>query len=191
MSTIPKDKQLYKAKKLKTKKCKYSGCKKDFVPVNQKHICCGWKCGVDYAKEKEAKRKSSEHRKAKKEYLQNDKSHLMKVAQNTFNKYIRMRDKGNPCISCDHIGSRQIHAGHFMPVGSNGHIRFDEDNCHSQCSICNNHKSGNLIEYEPRLVLKIGQEEVDRLKTKIVKQWTIEELKEIIEIFKIKTKDLS
>jgi hypothetical protein len=77
-----------------------------------------------------------------------------------------------------------------MPVGSNGHIRFDESNCHSQCSICNNHKSGNLAEYEPNLIKKVGQDEVNRLKEKFTKSWTVDELKGIIETYKSKLRDL-
>ena len=36
-------------------------------------------------------------------------------------------------------------------------------NVHKQCSVCNNHLSGNIGEYTPRLIEKIGQEKFDRL----------------------------
>jgi hypothetical protein len=143
-----------------------------------------------YGKTNLTKQKQKEQRKAKKEHNSNDKSKLIKTAQYHFNKYIRARDKHLACISCGHTGNRQRHAGHFMPVGSNGHIRFDESNCHSQCSICNNHKSGNLAEYEPNLIKKVGQDEVNRLKEKFTKSWTVDELKGIIETYKSKLRDL-
>ncbi|MCK5537586.1 MAG: recombination protein NinG [Bacteroidales bacterium] len=190
MSAISKASQLKKVKKLKTKPCKHSKCKKDFTPINRNHICCDWECGIKYAKEKEAKRKRSDNLKAKKEYLQTDKSHLIVVAQKTVNKYIRLRDKDLPCISCHKVGGR-VEAGHFMSVGSNSHIRFDENNIHSQCHTCNCHLSANLINYRINLIDKIGIEEVERLENKVVKIWTIEELEKVIEIFKTKIKKIS
>lgn len=173
---------------MKPKVCKY--CKETFTPERQFEVVCSFACAIARGKERAKAEVKRDKRKAVKEFKENDKSHLMKIAQQTFNKYIRKRDENQPCISCSHTGSRQRHAGHFMPVGSNGHIRFDESNCHSQCSICNNHKSGNLAEYEPNLVLKIGQVEVDRLKRKEVRSFTIDELKDIIERYKTKYKEL-
>ena len=175
-------------KKPKVRKC--LNCREYFQPKEQGVTTCSVDCAILYGKSnftKQAKRKKAQ---AKKDHYENDKATLMKKAQFQFNKYIRLRDRNEPCISCGHTGNRQRHAGHFMPVGSNGHTRFDEANCHSQCSICNNHKSGNLSEYEPNLVRKIGQKEVDRLKVKFTRSYTIDELKEIIEKYKSKIKGL-
>ena len=129
--------------------------------------------------------------KKKREFKQNDKKHLINVARDTFNKYIRLRDKDEPCISCGYISdgknSRQWHAGHYRPAGQNTALRFDERNVHKQCSICNNYKSGNLVAYRENLIKKIGIEEVERLETeKPVKKWTAEELQDIINIYKAK-----
>lgn len=172
----------------KPKVCKV--CKETFTPERQFQGTCTFACAIEHGRIKAKDNVKKDKRKAVKAFKQSDKSHLMKIAQQTFNKYIRLRDKNEPCISCGHTGSRQRHAGHFMPVGSNGHIRFDEANCHSQCSICNNHKSGNLSEYEPNLVFKIGQNEVWRLKQKYTRSYTVEELKEIIDTYKQKIKGM-
>ena len=169
--------------------CAHSECENTFAKRNLQHKTCSWQCAMAYTKEVKAERAAKDKRKAVKEFNQNDKAYLMKIAQQAFNKYIRFRDRGNGCISCGNH-DRQIHAGHFMSVGGNGHIRFDEANCHAQCSICNNHKSGNLSEYEPNLIFKIGAIEVERLKTKKVKVWTVEELKVIIDTYRAKTKEL-
>jgi len=186
VSAIPKQQQLFKnSHKLRQRKCKE--CKKWFTPINEYQICCCPDCAIAYNEVKKAKQK----RKAIKQFRETDKAILTKKAQTVFNKYIRLRDKDQPCISCGHIGNRQRHAGHFMPVGSNSHVRFDEANCHSQCSICNNHKSGNLVEYEKNLLLKIGEKELSRIKKKVIKNWTIDELKEIIEKYTQKIKDIS
>jgi len=187
---MTKANQLKKNRPLKTKKCKHSKCRKEFTPMNGKHICCDWKCGIDYAKEKEVKRKLKNNRKALKEFREGDVPHLTKVAQQVFNKYIRKRDEHLPCISCNHIGNRQRHAGHFRPVGRNHQMRFNEDNAHSQCSICNNHLSGNLVPYREALIVKIGIDKVEALEAdNDTKKYTVEELQEIIETYKRKYKE--
>ena len=187
---MTKDEQLSRGKPKKPRSRKCLSCREWFTPKEQGVTTCSEACAILYGKSNFTKQKVREKRKAKQDLNKSDRPKLTKDAQFYFNKYIRLRDKNQPCISCGHIGNRQIHAGHFMPVGSNAHIRFDEANCHAQCSICNNHKSGNLAEYEPNLVLKIGQEEVDRLKQKFTKHYSIDELKQIIETYKQKIKDL-
>ena len=191
MANMQKIEQLYKAKTLKQKKCKYSKCQKLFTPQNKKHICCDWKCAVEYQKEKEIKRKLQVNRKALKEFRDGDIPHLTKLAQQAFNKYIRKRDEHLPCISCGHTGNRQRHAGHFRPVGRNHQMRFNEDNAHSQCSICNNHLSGNLVLYREALILKIGITQIEALENNNdTKSYTVKELQEIILRYKTKYKGL-
>ena len=55
-------------------------------------------------------------------------------------------------------------ASHFKSVGSNSALRFNAWNIHKGCEQCNLFKSGNIAEYEKRLVLKVGSERVDWLK---------------------------
>lgn len=42
-------------------------------------------------------------------------------------------------------------------------MRFMEDNVHGQCLQCNYFLSGNLLNYRRNLIVKIGQEAVDKL----------------------------
>ena len=140
---------------------------------------------------KNLKEIKAKQRKAKMHFKQNDKKHLLKIAQDTFNKFIRLRDKDEPCISCGYISdgknSRQWHAGHYRPAGQNSALRFDELNTHKQCSICNNHKSGNLVPYRENLIKKIGLDKVEELENqKTLKKWAIEELQDIIDTYKAK-----
>tara|TARA_R110002126_G_scaffold64861_4_gene165898 strand:+ start:103 stop:357 length:255 start_codon:yes stop_codon:yes gene_type:complete len=69
-----------------------------------------------------------------------------------------------------------------MSVG--GHsaaLRYDEDNCHKQCSVCNNYKSGNLSEYRSNLLKKIGLQKVEWLEgPHDPKKYVIEELKAML-----------
>ena len=111
-----------------------------------------------------------------------------------FNKYIRIRDKGQPCISCDApAGTYKITSGHFYPQGTYRNIALNEDNANGQCWYnCNKNKHGNLLEYRPRLIKKIGikrVEELDRLRNE-TRKYSIPELIEMKVILKDKIKAL-
>jgi len=130
--------------------------------------CCSYTCSIEYAKQLTAKReakKKREARKALREYKKNDKPTLLQLAQKLVNQYIRLRDKGQPCISCGHdfTKGRQEHAGHYIARSKSSLLRFDERNINTQCNICNDHLSGNVAEYRVGLIKKIGIEEVEYL----------------------------
>lgn len=114
----------------------------------------------------------------------------------TFNTYIRVRDKDKPCISCDKpAGTYRLTSGHFYPQGTYRNIALDERNAHGQCWFnCNKNKSGNLHEYRPRLIKKIGLESVKQLdidaQQKVGKQ-SIDELKELKIYYRKEIKKLS
>lgn len=178
---------------MKTKTCKT--CKLKFKTFNSFQKVCSSTCAiklVQHKKEKEAKDRSREINKKKRELKQNNKSFLIKKAQEIVNKYIRLRDLSKPCISCGYKGdSRQWHAGHYRPAGRNSALRFNENNIHKQCSICNNHLSGNLVLYRSSLIKKIGLNKVLEIeRNNNPKSWSIDELKELIETYRIKTKEI-
>ena len=86
---------------------------------------------------------------------------LLNKCQYYFNLYIRLRDEGQPCISC---GNPYFdHASHFFPVKGNQQLRFDEDNCHGGCAYCNTFLYGNQFEYSKRLPKRIGKERFNAL----------------------------
>lgn len=135
------------------------------------------------ASKKEYKARTNE---LKRDMLANDRSHWMKKAQIAFNAYIRARDAGKPCISCDRAddGLHQRHASHYRSVGACSSLRFDEANVHASCSICNNHLSGNIVGYRPRLIQKIGISEVERIESAPkTKRWDVGTLKQIESIY--------
>lgn len=112
---------------------------------------------------KEAKEKADF--KARREALKSRRNWLDEC-QAIANKIARIRDKDDGCISCD-LGPNwqgQWHGSHFRSVGAASAVRLNLLNIHKACSPCNHHKSGNIAEYEPRLVKKIGQDRVDWLK---------------------------
>ncbi|AIN19603.1 bacteriophage Lambda NinG family protein [Yersinia rochesterensis] len=110
-------------------------------------------------KETQAERQSLKVRKLAVKPL----SYFAKQAQQAFNEYIRTRDARDACVSCGRFHEGQYHAGHYLTVGANPELRFNEDNCHRQCAPCNNHLSGNIEKYTPNLIAKIGQVRFDSL----------------------------
>ncbi|UKA23364.1 recombination protein NinG [Photobacterium damselae subsp. damselae] len=82
-----------------------------------------------------------------------------------FNKFIRIRDYGEPCISCQRYFSIcEMDAGHYRSKGAAPELRFDEDNVNLQCRDCNSgFLSGNRENYRKNLIKKIGIERVERL----------------------------
>jgi hypothetical protein len=115
----------------------------------------------------------------------------LKEAQTIFNKYVRLRDSGLNCISCDKPPKKK-NAGHYFSSGGHSNVRFDEDNVHLQCESCNTFLSGNLLNYQIGIQKKIGAQKLLELQERahLTKKWTIEELKEIIETYKSKIKEL-
>lgn len=156
--------------KPKKRQCKAPGCGNRFVARRQIEWWCSPDCGTAVAMAKLAKvreKKAAADRKANRLKKQSVKPRrkLLAEVQAAFNWFIRERDWLQPCVSCGrpNDGQHQRHAGHYKPTGSNPALRFDEANCHAQCSVCNNHLSGNLVPYRAELLRRRGQAELDRL----------------------------
>ena len=121
-------------------------------------------------------------------------SWLLNKTQYYFNRYIRLRDFGKPCISCDAMFFD--HASHFFPVKGNSELRFDEDNVHGGCAYCNTFLSGNQYEYSKRLPLRIGQQRFDELVERYEAakkrnfKWQRYEVIELLEYYKQKCKEM-
>jgi hypothetical protein len=166
-------------------------CKDKFTPQNNTQIVCGPACAVEYMK----KQRSKEWRQQKKVIKQSleTKSEVLKAAQIIFNTYIRLRDKGKPCISCDKpYREKDINASHFYSVGAYPNLRFNEDNVHNSCIRCNKDLHGNINEYTLRLPNRIGIERYNKLvedRNKPLKL-SIDEVKELILIYRQKIKEL-
>lgn len=119
------------------------------------------------------------------------RSWYLKEAQKWFNKFIRLRDADKPCISCGRHHAGQYHAGHYRTVGSSPELRFNELNCHKQCAPCNNHLSGNIVNYRIGLIAKIGIKLVESLEGyHEPEKHAIDDLKNLIETYKQKCKQL-
>lgn len=165
-------------------RCKH--CRSKFEPVrfNQKY-CLESDCvrvWVEVEKEKQWKKK----KKQLKDELQT-LPELLKLAQITFNKYIRLRDKDKPCISCEKPLGAKYDASHYYSAGGHSNVRFNEDNVHASCVYCNQYLHGNLLNYQTGLVKRIGERMFElNEKAHITKKWTKDELNDIIKRYKQK-----
>ncbi|EAA9470675.1 hypothetical protein SI51_13710 [Salmonella enterica subsp. enterica] len=162
-------------------------CKEKFIATFDNVWWCCPEHGAIYALELRAKQKVKEsakriseqkaeekagrkRRKAKRESLKS-KSQWDKEAQSAFNRYIRIRDEGKPCVSCgnplmgksNYLTGSAIDASHYRSRGAASHLKFNVFNVHSACTRCNRQLSGNAVEYRIRLVNRIGLERVERL----------------------------
>jgi len=170
------------------KKCK--NCKEPFTPYNSlQKYCNKSECVKVWVAE--AKYKAWKKTKAKKKEELMTVQDCIKIAQQAFNAYIRERDKTQRCISCGNV-PKKSNAGHFWNANNHWSVRFNEDNVHVQCEYCNSFLSGNLLPYRANLISKIGQERYDVLEEEANKtrKYSIEELKEIISLYKQKLKEL-
>ena len=179
-------------------KCLYHKTK--FTPkyFNQKFCLSDNECIKafnEFVKEQKEKQRSKEWNKQKKVIKQSleTKKDVLKAAQIVFNTYIRLRDKGKPCISCDKpYREKDINASHFYSVGAYPNLRFNEDNVHNSCIRCNKDLHGNINEYTLRLPNRIGIERYNKLvedRNKPLKL-SFDEVKELIAIYKQKIKEL-
>ena len=173
------------------KKCRV--CKKEFEPTfTTMQKVCSVTCSIEAAKQKKKKEYSQETRRMKKALQDNDRSYQLKKCQEVFNKYIRLRDDSLPCISCGRHHKGQYHAGHYRTVAAHPELRFNELNNHKQCAPCNNHLSGNIVEYRINLAKKIGEEKLKWLEGNHQSQkYTLDDIKEIKLYYKDKLSELS
>jgi len=156
-------------------------CRRDYVFKNTEKVL-----------QKSRQLTKKQHTRDRQQFNLKDRSKQLKLAQSAFNKYIRLRDKDLPCISCQRHHNGQYHAGHFKSVGAHPELRFNENNNHKQCAPCNNHLSGNQLEYRINLIKKIGLDKVEALECwSGAKKYTIDEIIEVKDKYLRKCKKLS
>ncbi len=178
------------------KTCK--SCKEKFEVkyFNQKYCMIKDECIKAFYQENKEKKQSKaekEARKEKKEAKVNMMTHkdYLKLLQVVFNTFIRLRDKDLPCISCGKTKAEEFHAGHYIAT-TYQYLRFNENNCHKQCSKCNTHLRGNSIPYRIELINRIGLPEVEKLESErhLPLKITIPEIQGQIKLYKLKIKEL-
>lgn len=122
---------------------------------------------------------------------------LKRKLQPIFNAYIRKRDEGLPCISCNKkLPGTTMQAGHFFSVRTYDGLRFDEDNVHGECFYDNMFNDSHLIYYRENLLEKIGQVRFRALYKRAEDykrngyKWSRSELEDMIIEYRQKLKEL-
>lgn len=162
--------------RVKPKKCRAPGCRKEYVPHAPFVTWCSPDCATVIALAKLAKMKAAQAKKAaaekrvqsRQQKLATEKTSVKESRlQDVVNAIARVRDHEYGCISCDkpqYWAGGAWHGSHFKSVGSNSALRYNLLNIHKACDQCNYFQAGNIANYETRLRQKIGDERVDWLK---------------------------
>ena len=177
---------------MKEKKCKI--CSGYFNTRNSTQVVCCMECALALSEMKKEKRARSDWHQRKKimrEKLETPSDRKNKL-QVIFNEFIRLRDRGQPCISCNRsMEGKKVHAGHFYSVGRFPELRYVEENCHAQCEWCNIHLHGNGALYRLNLEKRIGSKMLEDLDKKagISVHLMDHEIKELTEYYKYCVKE--
>lgn len=196
---------------IKPKKCKGTGQAHGYgcstPTLYRTYGLCNAKCYPEWlytsdagkAKMKKALNKVQKPRKdleKAKEETKNRKglSSLLNDVKKICHEYIRLRDKGKNCISCQNPYTSTHQAGHFYKAELFSTIRFNELNINGQCEQCNLRKEGNESEYRVNLPNRIGIDNFNKLndlaaiEKKTSFKWDKEELKKIRTYYRNKIK---
>lgn len=119
-------------------------------------------------------------------------------ADKAFSLYIRLRDsqeydfKYFKCPTCGRVlPFAKADCSHLWSRTHMG-TRYDEENCHIECSSCNRMKSDHLLYFSEYVRKKIGDQRFELLKVKahtICKRSAFE-MEQIVNYYKEKTKQL-
>ena len=193
-----------KSKLQKKKKCRI--CESEYTPQRMGQKVCSPKCSFEWVKHKNAKEYDKETRRRKQALK--SRGDWIKEAQAEFNKYVRTRDYGAPCISCGksvaELGIQSnivMVCGHYLSVGAHPELRFEPLNANLQCTRCNggagkygqfNSNERTITQnYRIRLIEKIGLDKVEWLEgPHEAKNYTIDDVIEIKKKYRKKWKEL-
>jgi len=155
-------------------KCKYCKSKYEQRYNSFEDACYEYECQekskqtkIDKSKEKQSlkavnlKLKSIQRNTPIRKVSKTSLKALEKEARAIFQEYIRLRDSGLPCISCNE--KRKLSGGHYFKCEIYSGLIFNETNCNGQCDQCNILQDGNLPGYKKGLFEKYGEEKVIKL----------------------------
>lgn len=197
--------------KLPRRKCAHIQCRKWFHPSRDGQIVCSYECAAAHGKvqadktrqraRQQLERKQREEGKESRKQLRARKLALKtrndwkREAQNAFNRYVRLRDNGKPCISCGAMPEQKLggtmDCGHYLTRGARPWLAFNLHNTAGQCVSCNRDRAGAQKEFEAGLIERIGLEKVEALNCdNTSRKFTIEYFQRIKSIFTRKARAL-
>lgn len=184
------------------RKCAH--CREWFYPAREGQTVCCFECASAIGKkqaakareaakkkallrQREAEKESRQRRRAKRIELKT-KSQWRSEAQTAFNKYVRLRDAGKPCISCGRLPEQKLggtmDCGHYRTRGAARHLSFNLHNTAAQCVYCNRDRAGAQKAFEQGLIQRIGPEAVEALNNdNTIRNFDIPYLQRIKSIF--------
>lgn len=193
------------------RKCANKECRQWYHPVRDGQVVCSYECATVIAKEQTAKNRAEAQRKEAKRQREEEKAGRQRrrerrvalktktqwksEAQNAFNRYVRLRDAGKPCISCGRLPAQKyggtMDCGHYRTRGAAGHLAFNLHNTAAQCVQCNRDRAGAQKAFEQGLIQRIGSEKVEALNNNnAVRKFDIPYLQRIKSIFTRKARAL-
>jgi hypothetical protein len=174
------------AKRIKVRICAI--CSKEFIPLRITQVC-SYVCALKFNSEKEINKRV----KALKIDAQSV-GDLKQIARAVFQKWVRLRDAKEPCISCGSVYAKWD-GGHYLKAELYSGLIFHEMNVNKQCAYCNDHQAGNLIGYRKGLIEKYGKLAVEGLEEiadeSRTYKYTKQELRDIITKYKTKIQELT
>jgi len=150
-------------KQPKPRRCKV--CQTVFIPAQFMQLCCSVGCAIEYAKTLKENKAKAEW-KIEKAILKDKLKTLGQYeaeAKKSFQKYIRLRDFNQPCISCGGNDKDLWDGGHFKKAEIYSGVIFNPDNCHKQCRKCNRFLNGNELMYRLGLIERYGLEYTENI----------------------------
>lgn len=184
------------AKSPKSHKCKVCGTY--YVKSQSLQKVCGVNCAIKLSQQQSRKAREQIERKERIKtrkrmtaLKEKNKTHneLIKEAQSAVNRYIRLRDRNQCCISCGMpLVSEQLgggfDAGHYRSRGSAPHLRFYTLNIFGQCKKCNRYLGGNYHQFRLGLIDRLGIEKVEQIEAdNRSRHYSDEDLRRIKQIF--------
>jgi hypothetical protein len=145
---------------IKPKECRQCGA--SFIPFRFAAKVCSPTCARRYVAETKKIEKAT--LKARKEAIKTY-SEWKADAQKAVNEYVRLRDQGKPCISCQKPWDATFQAGHYRSRGAAPQLALDPRNIAGQCVQCNLHKHGNQAAFRLGLIEREGVALVEALES--------------------------
>jgi len=140
-------------RKRRCSQCKSYKIAEDGIVIHNTFFC-DISCATTKAYKGIEKGKKIVHREQKRNYQLSDLKIRKAAAITACHAYIKARDMGCNCITCDRPLVGKYDSGHFIKAGNHPYTRFMEKNIHSQCVNCNQYNGGREKEYKEVLINK-------------------------------------
>jgi len=147
----------------KPRRCKV--CETVFIPKQFLQVGCSVSCAITYSKTLKENKIKADWRIEKKALTEKLKtlSQYEADAKKSFQKWVRLRDADENCISCDGKDKDLWDGGHFKKAEIYSGVIFNPANCHKQCRKCNRFLGGNELMYRQGLIQRYGLEYTENI----------------------------